>query len=214
VVVVGFEGENSARFMGEGCFIGLAGFRGDLPTSTLRTGDLTGEQRRSSSWLTVTLLGEALGKRFALFGWIEGDLHGVRAFRAGLTGVLNGLASFEGEQKRFLGAGDLLCWAGDRLDLIGDLLGLSRRLAMSAAETFPGLLNKGPFLERAWGWGTVVRCWRGLLMESPASWEAGVNGGASPLFSFASTPLAGVLLCLLGDPPLGSVAPFLLPGLI
>lgn len=118
VVVVGFEGENSARFMGEGCFIGLAGFRGDLPTSTLRTGDLTGEQRRSSSWLTVTLLGEALGKRFALFGWIEGDLHGVRAFRAGLTGVLNDLASFEGEQKRFLGAGDLLCWAGDRLDLL------------------------------------------------------------------------------------------------
>ena len=101
MVVVGFEGENSARFMGEGCFIGLAGFLGDLATSTLRTGDLTGEQRRSSSWLTVTLLGEALGKRFALFGWIEGDLHGVRAFRAGLTGVLNGLASFEGEQKRF-----------------------------------------------------------------------------------------------------------------
>ena len=117
VVVVGFEGENRARFMGEGCFIGLAGFLGDLPTSTLRTGDLTGEQRRSSSWLTVTLLGEALGKRFALFGWIEGDLHGVRAFRAGLTGVLNGLASFKGEQKRFLGAGDLLCLAGDRLDL-------------------------------------------------------------------------------------------------
>jgi len=211
VVVVGFEGENRARFMGEGCFIGLAGFLGDLPTSTLRTGDLTGEQRRSSSWLTVTLLGDALGKRFALFGWIEGDLHGVRAFRAGLTGVLNGLASFKGEQKRFLGAGDLLCLAGDRLDLIGDLLGLSRRLAMSAAaKSFPGL-NKGPFLERAWGWGTVVRCWRGLLMESPASWEAGVNGGAS--FSFASTPLAGVLLCLLGDPPLGSVAPFLFPGL-
>ena len=117
VVVVGFEGENRARFMGEGCFIGLAGFLGDLASSTLRTGDLTGEQRRSSSWLTVTLLGEALGKRFALFGWIEGDLHGVRAFRAGLTGVLNGLASFEGEQKRFLGAGDLLCLAGDRLDL-------------------------------------------------------------------------------------------------
>lgn len=150
----GLEGEKRARFMGEGCFIGLAAFLGDLFTSTLRIGDLAGEQSKSSSWLTVTLLGEAVGKRVDLFGCIEGDLQGVRAFRAGLRGVRNvgDLASFTGEQKRFfdgvVGAGDLLDLAGDLLNLTGDFCGLSSRSAMFSAEIFPGL-NKGPFLAGA-----------------------------------------------------------------
>jgi len=153
-VLVGLEGEKRARFMGEGCFIGLAAFLGDLFTSTLRIGDFTGEQSKSSSWLTVTLLGDAVGKRVDLFGWIEGDLQGVRAFSAGLRGVrkVGDFASFTGEQKRFfdgvVGAGDLLDLAGDLFNLAGDFSGLSSRSAMFSAEIFPGL-NKGPFLAGA-----------------------------------------------------------------
>jgi len=137
--------------MGEGCFIGLAGFLGDLFTSTLRMGDFAGEQRRSSSWFTVTLFGDAVGNRVDLFGWIDGDLQGVRVFRAGLRGVrkVGDLASFTGEQKRFFdgveGAGDRLGLAGDLLNLTGDFCGLSSRSAMFSAEILPGL-NKGPFL--------------------------------------------------------------------
>ena len=83
--------------------LGLAGFLGDLFTSTFRIGDLAGEQSKSSSWFTVTLFGDADGKRVALFGWIEGDLQGVRVFRDGLRGVrkVGDLSSFTGEQKRF-----------------------------------------------------------------------------------------------------------------
>lgn len=127
--------------------MGLAGFLGDRFTSTLRIGDLDGEQSKSSSWLTVTLFGDADGKRFALFGWIEGDLQGVRAFSAGLRGVrkFGDLASFTGEQKRFFDgvvtARDL---AGDLLDLAGDFCGLSSKSPMFSAEIFPGL-NRGPF---------------------------------------------------------------------
>ena len=96
--------------------MGLAGFLGDLFTSTLRIGDLDGEQSKSSSWLTVTLFGDADGKRFALLGWIEGDLQGVRAFSAGLRGVrkFGDFASFTGEQKRFF---DGVVTARDLLDL-------------------------------------------------------------------------------------------------
>ena len=128
-VVVGLEGEKRARFMGEGRFIGLAGFLGERSTSTLRIGDFAGEQRRSSSWFTVTLFGDAVGKRFALFGWIEGDLQGVRDFRAGLRGVRKAgdLASFTGEQNRFL---EGVVAAGALLGLTGDLLDLGTRLRL------------------------------------------------------------------------------------
>ena len=112
--------------------MGLAGFLGDLFTSTFRIGDLAGEQSKSSSWFTVTLFGDADGKRFALFGWIEGDLQGVRAFSAGLRGVrkFGDLASFTGEQKRFF---DGVVTARD---LAGDLLDLEMRLLKKHIKFF------------------------------------------------------------------------------
>ena len=48
--------------MGEGCFMGLVDFLGDLFTSTLRIGDFAGEQSNSSIWSTLTLPGNAAGK--------------------------------------------------------------------------------------------------------------------------------------------------------
>ena len=90
---MGFRGEdNGGSFMGLACFLGDLGL-GELFTSTWRIGDFKGEQRSSSSWFTVTLFGDAVGKRIDLFGWIDVDLPGVMVSRASLRGVERGWRS-------------------------------------------------------------------------------------------------------------------------
>lgn len=149
------EGEKRERFRGEADSLeGVAALRGERRT-TGSTG-LEGEQRRSSSCVTVIRRGELEGKVGALLGWIAGDLVGVRvlregdlvgvwwAFSAGFSGVLNtgNLGALVGDMKRFLvGVQGLGC----RTFFRGLLTGLSSREAISSGVAFLGL-NSGPFL--------------------------------------------------------------------